>query len=253
MFSRFVRMSTLFGISIQHFFFTSSSSSKQYSVLPFHFSKFDENPFYFLLFWHFPFLLLLFFFFLNSFFFLLLWILTQTTTLKQTEQIPSWNTMDKGFKKKRKVSKKKIIKRVLIKFWEIKWKEGILLWRRRRGEKKIVEWKFQKELTFRQILKTLLIIHLYPFLFHSLCFYPTLRPNKVLIWSWRLCSSDIDMTKKKKVWYKYFWHPLMRLLVHSWLSVFHVIYMWGVWFCLHYSTHIYCWECYTPFQSDFIC
>ena len=118
--------------------------------------------------------------------------------------------------------------------------------------KKKIEWKFQKELTFRQILKTLLIIHLYLFLFHSLYFYPTLRPNKVLIWSWRLCSSDIDMTEKKKVWYKYFWHPLMRLLVHSWLSVFHVIYMWGVWFCLHYSTHIYCWERYTPFQSDFI-
>ena len=38
-------------------------------------------------------------------------------------------------------------------------------------------------------------IYLYPLLFHSLCFYPTLRPNKVLIWSWRLCSSDIDMTK----------------------------------------------------------
>ena len=91
------------------FFFTSSSSSKRYSVLPFHFSKFDENPFYFLLFWHFPFLLSLFFFsfffFLNSFFFLLLWILTQTTTLKQTEQIPSWNTMDKGFKKERLIKR----------------------------------------------------------------------------------------------------------------------------------------------------
>ena len=87
-------------------------------------------------------------------------------------------------------------------------------------KKKIVEWKFQKELTFQQILKTLLIIYLHPFLFHSLYFYPTLRPNKVLIWSWRLCGSDIDMTKKKKVWYKYFWHPFMRLLVLSWLSVF---------------------------------
>ena len=87
-------------------------------------------------------------------------------------------------------------------------------------KKKIVEWKFQKELTFQQILKTLLIIYLHPFLFHSLYFYPTLHPNKVLIWSWRLCGSDIDMTKKKKVWYKYFWHPFMRLLVLSWLSVF---------------------------------
>ena len=69
-------------------FFFNSSSSKQYSFLKFHFSKFNENPFYFLLFDNFPF----------SFFFLF-WILTQTTTLKQTNQIPSWNTMDKGFKK----------------------------------------------------------------------------------------------------------------------------------------------------------
>ena len=46
-------------------------------------------------------------------------------------------------------------------------------------------------------------IYLYPFLFHSLCFYPTLCANKVLIWSWRLCSSDIDMTEYK-VWYKFF-------------------------------------------------
>ena len=53
----------------------------------------------------------------------------------------------------------------------------------------------EKELTFWQILKTLLIIYHHPFLFHSLCFYPTLRPNKVLIWSWRLCSSDIDITE----------------------------------------------------------
>ena len=96
-------------------------------------------------------------------------------------------------------------------------------------------------MTFRQILKTLLIIYLHPFLFHSLCFYLTLRPNKVLIWSWRLCSSDIDMTEKKKVWYEYFWHPFMRLFVLSWLSIFHVIYMWGVSFCLQYSAHIYCW------------
>ena len=47
-------------------------------------------------FWHFS---LLFFF---SF---LLWILFQTTTLKQTDQIPSWNTMDKGFKKERLIKR----------------------------------------------------------------------------------------------------------------------------------------------------
>ena len=98
-------------------------------------------------------------------------------------------------KKKRKSVRKKKIKRVLIKFWKVKWKDRILLWRRRKGEKKIVEWKFQKELTFRQILKTLLIIYLYLFLFHSLCFYPTLRPNKVFIWSWRFCSLDINVTE----------------------------------------------------------
>ena len=68
-------------------------------------------------------------------------------------------------KKKKKSVKKKKIKRVLIKFWEVKWKEGVLLWRRRRGEKKNVEWKFQKELTFRQILKTLLIFTFTDFYF----------------------------------------------------------------------------------------
>ena len=105
MFSRFVGMSTLFGISIQQIFFfftSSSSSSKQYSFLPFHLSKFDENSSYYLLFDTFPFFFFFYFFFLNSFFFFfsfLLWILFQTTTLKQTDQIPSWNTMDKGFEK----------------------------------------------------------------------------------------------------------------------------------------------------------
>ena len=100
MFSRFVGMSTLFGISIQHFFFPSSSSSKQYSFLPFHFSKFDENSFYYLLFDTFPFSFLFLFIL-----FFLLWILFQTTTLKQTDQIPSWNTMDKGFKKERLIKR----------------------------------------------------------------------------------------------------------------------------------------------------
>ena len=49
------------------------------------------------------FFLTLFLFF--SFFFFLLWILAQTTTLKQTDQIPSWNTMDKGFKKERLIKR----------------------------------------------------------------------------------------------------------------------------------------------------
>ena len=99
MFSRFVGMSTFFGISIQHFFFTSSSSSKQYSFLPFHFSKFDENSFYYLLFDTFPFLFFFFLFLFLLFNFFFLWILFQTTILKQTDQISSWNTMDEGFKK----------------------------------------------------------------------------------------------------------------------------------------------------------
>ena len=74
-------------------------------------------------------------------------------------------------KKKKENVKRKKIKTALIKFWEVKCKEGILLWRRR-GEKKIVEWKFQKELTFWQILKTLLIIYLHLFLFHSFLLLP---------------------------------------------------------------------------------
>ena len=103
MFSRFVGMSTLFGISIQHFFFFHLFFfSKQYSVLPFHFSKFVKNPFYFLLFWHFSFS---FYSFFSFPFFFLLWILAQTTILKQTDQISSWNTMDKGFKKERLIKR----------------------------------------------------------------------------------------------------------------------------------------------------
>ena len=45
------------------------------------------------------------FFFLSIVFFFLLWILAQTTTLKQIDQIPSWNTMDKGFKKERLIKR----------------------------------------------------------------------------------------------------------------------------------------------------
>ena len=43
-------------------------------------------------------------------------------------------------------------------------------------------------------LENTFYFYFHPFLFHSLYFYHTLRSNKVLIWSWRLCSSDIDMT-----------------------------------------------------------
>ena len=53
------------------------------------------------------FFLTLFSFFWIFFFwiFFLLWILTQTTTLKQIDQIQSWNTMDKGFKKERLIKR----------------------------------------------------------------------------------------------------------------------------------------------------
>ena len=103
MFSRFVGMSTLLGISIQHFFFN-SSSSKQYFFLTFHFLMRTLFIFFFLtLFLSFFFLKI--FFFLWIVFFFLLWILAQTTTLKQIDQIPSWNTMDKGFKKERLIKR----------------------------------------------------------------------------------------------------------------------------------------------------
>ena len=133
----------------------------------------------------------------------------------------------------------------------MKCKEGVLLWRRR-VEKKNVKWKFQKELTFQQILKTLLIFTFTHFYFISFTF--TL--HYVLIKSLfdlEDCVVQILIWLNKKCGINSFWHPFIRLLVLSWLSVFHVIYMWGILFCLHYSAHIYCWECYIPFQSDFIC
>ena len=101
MFSRFVGMSTLFGISIQHFFFFFQLFFFKVVLLPYiSLLKIWWEPFLFSSFWHFS------FFFLNFLnFFFLLWILTQTTTLKQTDQIPSWNTMDKGFKKERLIKK----------------------------------------------------------------------------------------------------------------------------------------------------
>ena len=98
MLSRFVGISTLFGISIQHFFF-SPLLLLQSSVRSFHFISQNLMRTLFIIFFltHFP----SFFFF----FFFLLWILFQTTTLKQTDQIPSWNTMDKGFKKERLIKR----------------------------------------------------------------------------------------------------------------------------------------------------
>ena len=48
-----------------------------------------------------------------------------------------------------------------------------------------------------------------------------------------------------------FWHQFMRLLVLSW-SVFHVIYMWGVWFCLHYSKTKSIFGLATTFHSHWV-
>ena len=79
----------------------------QNSVPSFHFTSQNLMRTLFIIF--FLTLLFLFFFLLFSyfffFFFFLLWILAQTTTLKQTDQIPSWNTMDKGFKKERLIKR----------------------------------------------------------------------------------------------------------------------------------------------------
>ena len=52
-------------------------------------------------------LFIFFFFFSLNYYFFLLWILAQTTILKQIDQIPSWNTMDKGFKKERLIKRLK--------------------------------------------------------------------------------------------------------------------------------------------------
>ena len=91
-----------FNIFFFHLFFFQSSISS------FHFTSQNLLRTLFIFFF-FDNFLFFFFFFLNSssssFFFLLLWILAQTTTLKQTNQIPSWNTMDKGFKKERLIKR----------------------------------------------------------------------------------------------------------------------------------------------------
>ena len=67
--------------------------------------------------------------------------------------------------------------------------------KKKKGGKKNCWIEIPKRVDIPKNLENTSYIYLYPFLFHSLCFYPTLRPNKVFIWSWRLCSSDIDMTK----------------------------------------------------------
>ena len=100
MFSRFIGMSTLFRISIQLFFF-SPLLFLQSSTSSLHFTY--QNLMRTLLIFFFLTLFLFSFFF--YFLFFLLWILAQTTKLKQTDQIPSWNTRDKGFKKERLIKR----------------------------------------------------------------------------------------------------------------------------------------------------
>ena len=123
---------------------------------------------------------------------------------------------------------------------------------KKKSWKKNVEWKFQKSWHSDKSWKHFLL-----FTFAHFYFIPfTFTLHYILIKS--LFDLE-DYVVQILIWLNIkcginsFWHPFMRLLVVSWLSIFHVICMWGVWFCLHYSAHMYCWECYTPFQSDFIC
>ena len=85
-------------------FFFFISSSFQSSIPSFQFTSQNLMRTFFIFFFLTLFPSSFFSFFLNFFFFLL-WILVQTTTLKQTNKIPSWNTMDKGFKKERLIKR----------------------------------------------------------------------------------------------------------------------------------------------------
>ena len=101
MFSRFVGMSALFGISIQLFFFSPILLQSSTSSLHFTSQNLMRTLFIFFFLTLFLSFFSLIFFFLSIVFFFLLWILAQTTTLKQIDQILSWKTMDKGFKNER--------------------------------------------------------------------------------------------------------------------------------------------------------
>ena len=141
-------MSTLFEISIQHFFFNLFFFFKAVFLPSISLLEIWWEPFLFSSFWHFS------SFFFSSFFFsyFFFWILAQTTTLKQIDQIPSWNTVDKGFKKERlikrlngvssdNVSKKKntymaqsrkkwpnLISQKLVLFIQYQWLQKIQVW-----------------------------------------------------------------------------------------------------------------------------
>ena len=53
--------------------------------------------------------------------------------------------------------------------------------KRRRGEKKKCSMEIPKRVDIPTNLENTSYIYLHPFLFYSLYFYPTLRPNKVFI------------------------------------------------------------------------
>ena len=135
---------------------------------------------------------------------------------------------------------------VLAKFWEMKFKEGVLLWRRR-VEKKMLNGNSKKSWHSNKSWKHFLLFTFTHFYFIPFAFtlhYVLIKSLfdlenfvvQILIWMNKKCGINS------------FWHPFMRLVVHSWLSIFHAIYMWGIWFCLHYSTYIYCWECTPHFR-----
>ena len=111
----------------------------------------------------------------------------------------------------------------------MKWKDRILLWRRRRGEKKMLNGNSKKSWHSDKSWKHFLL-----FTFTHFYFIPfTFALHYVLIKSLfdlEDCVVQILIWLNKKCSINSFWHPFMRLLVLSWLSIFHVIHMWGVYF-----------------------
>jgi hypothetical protein len=114
-------------------------------------------------------------------------------------------------------------------------------------KKKLIEMSEDDEVPI--ILEN--ISHFYNYLFVSYfpSLHPTLHPNK----SPYLIS--------RNVWFRnfhnllmsgvnYFQHPFMRLLVLSWLSSFHMIHMWDVWFLL-ILFHSHMLESVTPISEWF--
>ena len=105
-------------------------------------------------------------------------------------------------KKKRKSVKKKKIKRVLIKFWEVKCKEWILLWRRR------VKKKCWMEIPKRvDILKNLenTSYYLPSPIFYFIPFAFTLHYILIKsLFDLEDCVVQILIWLNKKVWYKFF-------------------------------------------------